>query len=533
MTPLYLPSLATPPRPVDSLEAEREALRERERALERNRQQFDEEQRLLRDYWRRQQQDEWDRLRAEAARITDAAARQRLKLQDKQTELELRRRAEQQRAEAFAAERAAWRERQAREQATLAAAEQKLADERKQFEADRQAWRQARLDGERLRTARDKELEGLEKRIGGYRSLLGQLQDEVAGLERRLEATEPVGGFVEAVGELSQAESLLGELAAMLEDLFNEHLRLTDCRDELLALRESWALEWDRAHQALTEKDSELAEEAEAQKRRQDALRRLAATVARQLEELAFKEQQLRAQEEDLARRETQSRCEHSRASAESRAKAIAARTRQRQADRLVEELRRAELKHLVRVEAAERALAASQRALFDRHEQLDLREAWLDQREKDLLARGWVLSHAEQQLTHRDPDPAGAQEELDRRLEVFRKLADRAEQRDQERADQLDEALGELEAFRQRLLAARAELDEERVQLQLLRLTATQEREQMDSERVRWRAAFKRLKQECRLLRRRNREAAEQAERLTLALLEPQPVRPTLAVAA
>ncbi len=532
MTPLFLPALASAARPIDPLEAERQALRERQLELERARSQFEEEQKLLRGYWRSRHQDEWDRLRQEATRQADALARQRHSIQEKQTELELRRREQEQLAQEFTLARRSWHEQEVSQKRTLREAEEKLAAERKQLEQDKQEFRQAKLDGERLRTARGSELEGLEKRIVGYRGLLGQLRDEVSGLEQRLLAAEPIGGMV-AEHEPSLTEGLLGELANVLDELFTEHLRLSDCRDEMLAMREAWALEWERASQALAEQDAELQDEAEALRQRQQNLRKLAATVARQLEELALKQKAARAKEEELLKRQTALRCEQGRALAEARAKSVAAKSRQRQADRLIAELRKEELKRLVRFETAERTLAASQRALFDRHEQLDMRETWLDQREKDLLARGWVLGHAEQQLIHRDPHPKAAEAELERRLEVFMKLAERGEQRDLDRADALDEALRDLEAFRQRLLAARAELDDKRVQLQLLRLTAVQEREHIDAERTGWKSALRQLKQERQRLREQSRDLAEQVERLTLAMMEPRPPELTLARAA
>jgi chromosome segregation ATPase len=532
MSDLFLPAVASPLETLEPLNDRARALAEREHALERERQQFAADQKLVRVYWRRRCQEEWDRLRAEAGRHSASFAQQQQALLEKQTELELRRRDLDQRWQEFQMERRAWHEQRARQQGELDCARQELEAEQRRLADAQQQWRQARMDAERLRIGGQRELDGLEKRIANYRELLQHLQSEVALLE---ESASGKSGSTSApaASAAPPASGVLMALTRLVDDLRCEHQRLVASRLELIGLRESWGLEWDRAQQRLETEAAGLQEKVEAAEERRLQLQRLAALLQRQADELALKRRQLRSEEDSAARQHAAQRCAAARVLAKVQAKGLAARNRWRQAQRLLADLHREEVRQMARREEIEKALALSQQALFERHERLDYRETWLDQREKDLLAREWVVAQAEQQLIHRDPDPRGANAELERRLEVFRRLGQRAAGRDADRSAELREALADLEAFRQRLLAARNDLDAERVQLQLLRMSTMQERELLDAERASWRVNLQRFREERRRLAEQNRDLEGQVERLTVMLLETPSEAPRLALAA
>lgn len=525
MTPLDLPSLTampsagrdTPDRP----------LHEQQALLDRQRAEFEEEQRLLRDYWRRQHQEEWDRLRAEAARQASSLAQQRAALQQKQADLEVARRQQEEQRQAFERERQAWREEQSRRQQEMNEAAQALASREGQLEVAERQFKQARRDGERLRLTRERELEGLEKRISGYRGLLEQLRQEVELHTRPPEPMTPA-----RPPDTSGILELLPRLARVVDELFAEQLRLVDTRSQLLAVQESWGLEWQRVESELARREEELEQEFRSLEMRQQGMRRLAASAQRQLEEIKVKQKLLLGQEAQLLHARSVLDCERGELLAKVKAKALAARNRSRLAARLLQALQREEVTRLARREETEQALAKSHRALLDRHEALDQREHWLDEREKHLLGREWVVRTAEEQLIHHDPNPAGARDELNRRLEIVQKMSVSAQGRAEIRAADLAEAMRGLEEFRQRLLSARTELDAEQTQLRLLRLDLAAQQTRLAAEREGWQARLAQWMAERRRLRNSVRDLQDQVERLTLLVMDTRPPEP-LAIAA
>jgi hypothetical protein len=488
------------------------------------------------------------RARARLQREAKAVADQQRKLERDRRELdgetELSRRQLNAAWQRFRHEESAWQELQRRQAAALHGQRMLLAQRLSELERSEAVSYRLSDDLAHAQSIRERELQGLEHRVRSYRQVLIRLQEQTAGLERRAEdlaaarlpcpaapVTVPTGANRPAQQALSLP--LLSEIGNVVQDLLDQNRRLDEHQDQLVRLREAWQLEWERAIGGIAEREGEVQEQEQRLHNELQVQRRWSETLQHQADELAVRQRQYRAWEARLLKQQSNFRCEEARLQTRVRAKVAAAASRHRKASRLLAKvvLRHGQMlelyKHLVEKVQAERATVMDQKAAQDQ------RAAALDQRERDVAMRELVLFQAYDQLVSKDPRPVAAEFELQRRARLVKQLAERPLAGLQHREAELSAIHGELESFRNSLLADQARLLQEhhdlvRAQARLARDRMAFEvgREQADREIAALRSDRDRLQQHAS-------ELNEQLERLTLLLMEVTPPGPRVAMAA
>ncbi len=507
---------------VETIGRERQAL-----ADERGR--FQREQADVRQYWRRRLKSEWHRLEAEAARL--AAERQQLARQQAEAtgDLEMQRRQVEAGWQALRTSERAWREETARREHELTRREAALGQQQAQLVSTEAGWQGTLETQEAIRRQREIELVGIEQRIVNLRTVLARLQ---AG-RGRLDGELNHGSLVTLPRSAPPDDIHTGRLLDLLADLRDEEVRLARFHEAMLGLREAWQQEWDRADVVLIQREGQLELRDQELRERQQSLRDWMSQLQSQHEENQQRAHQLRSSEARLLSERSTLHCERGRLLALVRARAIAARARLRIALRLREQIVDLSLEYAARQQQLADRECAMQQAALERERQFERRQTWLDERERELAAKELALFQAEQQLLARDPEPAEAAAELEHRLHHFLRLARRPLRRLEQREAELAGLHDELEAFRHRLLTEEQLLCRQRTELEQQRVATANRRALLESTQVRMRQDLAGQRVENDRLRRHAAALRDQLERLTLALLEPPPSQPALALVA
>jgi hypothetical protein len=507
-----------------------EAIQRERQQLADERRRFRQEQADLRNYWRRRLRSEWQRLEQEAVQVQ--RERQKLKEERQQatTQDELQRRQLEAEWHELRNQQRSWREEQIRRESDLAAREQALGQTRQHLEAARASWDDSLHELQRIQQRKQAELCGLESRIAHLRTVLARLQTDRARVDEQL--TPTVVALPRSLALSPPDQAAADRLLAILTDLKDEEARLARFHEGLLQLREAWQQEWDRAEAALADREADLEEREQALRERSQMLRDWMLQLHRQRDENQHRSQQVLSTEARLLRQRSELHCERGRLLALVRARAMAARARLRLGFELREKAVDLSLEYAARQQQlADRELQQRRDAL-ECQQQLERRQSWLDERERELQAKELALFHAEQQLLARDPDPVEAAAELERRYQHLLRQAQRPLRRLEQREAELVALHEELEAFRHRLLAEEQVLCRERTQLEELRLTHERRRALWESSRLRWRQELTTLRLENRRLQEHVGELRDQLERLALVLLETPPPQPGLKLA-
>lgn len=520
-------SPALPPaelqRLLDAIQRERQQL-----ADERRR--YRQEQADLRLYWRRRLRSEWQRLEQDSVRVQQERQKFKEERQHAATHDELQRRQLEAERQELRAQHRAWREEQARRESELAAREQALGQTQQHLEAARASWDDSLHELQRIQQRKQAELCGLESRIANLRTVLARLQTERARVDEQL--TPTVVTLPRSSAPTPPDQAAADRLLTILADLKDEEARLARFHDGMLQLREAWQQEWDRADAALADREADLETREQGLRERSQMLRDWMLQLHRQRDENQQRGHQVLSTEARLLRQRSELHCERGRLLALVRARAMAARARLRLGLELRERAVDLSLEYAARQQQlADRELQQRRDAL-ECQQQLERRQCWLDERERELEAKELAIFHAEQQLLARDPDPVEAAAELNRRFQHLLRQAQRPLRRLEQREAEMAALHEDLEAFRHRLLAEEQHLSRERAQLESRFALDERRRALWESSRARVRQELTALRLENRRLQEHVGELRDQLERLALVLLETPPPQPGLKLA-
>jgi hypothetical protein len=517
-------------------------LQEQQKTLDADRERFSQEQAYLRQYWKRRLNAEWERLRQEAEVLSSEQLTLERQRRDANTEIEFNRRHMETRWNELRRQQMAWQEQFLQQQATLRDQQRLLERQRRILSADQRTWEKECVAFEDLRQARQTEIEDLNRRVQHHREKITGLQDEVSLLERRLQ--EQADAFLEgkSVPEnapfrptttINNPEEWLGPIAAILQDMQDQNQRMSQYQEFLLNLREAWQQEWDRALDRLQQRENAVRDQEEALIQRHQSLRKLAEKVQLQVTDLDIRQKQVQGLEARLLREKSAFRAAKERFKAYWKAKALSAKSRHKLAMHLCEQLAQKCKELWERTQLREKA-AETNRYVFEKiRTEFERRQADLDAREKDLAARDMVITHAEQQLIHNDPNPAGAEAELQARLDHWRKMTLRPLKRLKQREQDLLRLHNDLDEFRKRLLFEHVHLEEKLRTLAQMEIDKEKDASLLTAERTRWRQQILAMQQERTHLLAQIRDLHEQIERLTCALLQSETPVVNVAMAA
>lgn len=513
-------------------------IHEQQRSLDADRQRFSQEQAYLRQYWKRRLSTEWERLREEAELLSSEQVTLERQRREANAEIEFNRRYMETRWNDLRKQQMAWQEQHLQQQATLCEQQRLVENQHRILSVDKKTWDAECRAFEELRQARQTEIEHLERRVVNHRDKITGLQDDVSRLEQRLQAQAEamLNGAPEAACanvDSAPAEEWLGPIADILQDMLDQNQRMAQYQEFLLGLREAWQQEWDRALEKLEDRENALRDQEETLILRHQSLRKLAEKVQMQVADMDIRQRQVQGLEARLLREKSAHKTAKERFKAYWKAKVLASRTRHKLAMQLCEQLAEKCKELWERTQLREKA-AETNRFVFEKiRTELDRRQAELDEREKDLATRDMVITHAEQQLINNDANPTGAEQELQARLQHWRKQTLKPLKRLKQREQDLARLHADLDEFRRRLLFEHVHLEEKLRTLAQVEVVKEKEASLLQAERVRWRQQILAMQAERQHLRQQIHDLHDQIERLTCALLQSETPVVNLAAAA
>jgi hypothetical protein len=411
---------------------------------------------------------------------------------------------------------AIWLHLQAREQAVAEKADALRIEERHQTA---------------MRAVRKQELSGLETRVQNQRRQLAVLQEQTVQAESAATGEFPVAELVEprpAILLPWAATKLVGDLKIALADVADQQQIVAEQQARMQEVKQLWTSDWQASLAALARRETDLDVRSNEVARRE----REVATRERRLRDrsvdLIRQEQALRCEEVRVRTAQNQQRGERGRLLAVVRSRAAVNRARAAYLGRLQ---KRRDLEHqeeLARQVEMRTACESDRRDLMRLRLALQKQQAELSNRARYLLERELVLTQAQQQLLAGDPNPSGAEAELQRRLAHLHEIGERPLRGIERREQELEVRHEELEQFRAALLEDQHWLEEEKANRLRLQHTLQSQHAELENRRMKWSQRLRGLRSQRNHLLRQVRELREQLERLSVLMLgeEQQEVR-------
>jgi fused signal recognition particle receptor len=518
-------------------------LRQQHAALQTEREQFKAMQETMRRQWEARWQDEWARIEQKDQEVAaERVALDQLR-RDANGEVELQRRQLQASWSDLKREQHDWQQRLAAERSILDRQQQLIAERQQGVLFSEQAVQQERVLQEATLQDQRQELGRLEMRISNWRQKLDGLRGEAALLEAALcmppaapaqpKAGAEVNDPIPTPQAFSEQQQLISLLVQTATGLLDEARRMEEHQGRLLEVRSTWQDEWDSMLNHLSCREEELRTREERFRPREDSLRQREQYLEARLASWGRQHLELRSRETRLGQRQRALLIQRARLSDSLRSRKLALRRRRLMVLELQEtwqQLRREEVGRLLHARTG--CERARQEYLTGR-EQVRRRAQAVDDRERQLLQRELVVAQVEQRLIIQDPDPTGAQHVLDRLRAAWDQAVARQLQATRNREEELARRAGQLENFRDKLLAERQTLEE-------LRLTLTTSQAEFTTERVSLTTAcqdlqgeLERLQVDHDHLQQRVRAQEANLEQLSMLLLDHRDEPPTLALVA
>jgi len=519
-----------------------EALREQR---EKERLELQQEREELQRVWQARWESERKQFAEAEARLRNEQLAFENQRRQEQAELAAARRALAEETEKLREEQAAWRQQREREDARLRDWEQNLEQKQRTLWRIEQHWEEQRLHEEAAHRARLTELEGLERRLRSTRRKLIALQDESSELEERLSLAAAAGqpptpprvvlapAWIERLWLPGFDGDPVEFLTRLGQDLLDLARQLEEQGQALGRVRSSWETEMQAVVQELEQRTLAVSQQEAALLPTKQRLEADAEALRTHAEELARREQQLRAGQARLSQQWQAFQSVRSRLLAQVKSRASVLRQRHEamlHTQRCWEKRRCAELRQL------QQARAETEAARQDHvraHALFRSRLTGLALLHRQLLQRELAVTQAEQQLIFQHADPVAAEKTLARKKAMWQRLGTRPLREWDRRRMELDERARALDDLADRLEKKHRALERDRLALGRAQTLLEAEKLQLAAERGRWTNQVMSLQEDRRLLAEYVRELKEQLERAVDAIAGGPPAAPKEPIAA